>query len=445
MAASAQNTNDRSKVVPIQSGRKTLFGEVAVDANYYSRHMELFDVSRLVIDSCATRADLRIIEDSDDEVEQCLQTRIDSLLGVDWRLEGGSETVREWLTDQLKRHYDSIVTNAFSARLYGYSVQERIYEKKDGYIQVARVSEKPFEWFVPKRDGTLWFRPRSPILVLPDSAQALMDGIQVDTEFKFLLTVHQGTHRNPRGKALLAYLFWPWFYRKATWQFWMQFLERSGQPLLVGSGNDPAQMAQQLALAVQDAVVAVPKDSKVEAIGGNSKGDAFNAAEDRLVRRIQKVLLGQTLTSDVGGAGGKGARALGEVHNEVRQDKTMGDLKLVGPAAQNYLDALVVLNFPSSRGIKLIYSIDKGLETARANRDVAFVNSGNIEFTEQYYQREYGFKDGDIKVKEVTPQQQTPEGSKDTNNANADGAGSDANKDSDTNSDGSKKDGEADN
>jgi hypothetical protein len=431
LAVSAQNTNVKNndgKVVPIRAGRRALFGELAKDPQSYFDSLELFDVSQLVIDSAAARTDLRIIEDSDDEVQQCLETRIDSLVGVDWRLEGGSEEVRLWLTEQLQRHYDTIVTNAFAAKLYGYSVQERIYAERDGYIIVDRVSEKPFEWFVPRRDNTLWFRPKTFIVIPQTRDEFMVDGIQVDTEFKFLLTKHRATWRNPRGVAILAYLFWPWFYRKATWQFWMQFLERSGQPLLVGSGNDPAQIATQLALAVQDAVVAVPKDSKVEAIGGNSKGDAFNAAEDRLVRRIQKVLLGQTLTSDVG-SGGKGARALGEVHNEVRQDKTVGDIKLVQPAVQNYIDALVALNFPSSRRVVLVYSIDRGLETARANRDVAFVNSGNLEFTEQYYEREYGFRKGDIKVKEVAAAKQTPADSSNTNKNNADQGGDNTQKD----------------
>lgn len=415
------------KTQQVTSRKKAIFGEVATDASYFWRNLELFDVSQLVLDSAATRSDLRIIEDSDDEVQQCLETRIDTLLGVDWRLEGGSESVREWLTEQLKKHYDTIVTNAFNARLYGYSVQERIYgTDAEGKIVVERVSEKPFEWFVPRRDGTLWFRPLTAGIIIPgQTGQEMMDGVQVDTTFKFLLTRHKPTWKNPRGKALLAYLFWPWFYRKATWQFWMQFLERNGQPLLVGSGADPAQMAAQLALAVQDAVIGIPKDAKVDAIGGQSKGDAFNAAEDRLVRRIQKVLLGQTLTSDVGGGDGKGAKALGVVHNEVRLDKTVGDLKLVGGACQNFVDALVMLNFPSSRPIKLVYAIDRGLETARATRDSTLVNTGNIEFTEQYYQREYGFKDGDIKVKPVAGGgKQQPEDTGKQNEDNADDKGS---------------------
>lgn len=406
--------SESAKVIPISSARRSLFGEVAAPKFSLDRFNELFDISQLVQDSCATRSDLRVIEESDDEVQQCIETRMDTLVGVDWRLDGGSEEVREWLTAQLKRHYDYLVQTAWMAKLYGYSVMERVWEKQDNYYVVARLPEKPFEWFVPRRDGTLWYRSKYSIL-LPDAYNAI-DGQQVDTQFKFLLTVNKPTFRNPRGKALLAYLFWPWFFRKATWQFWMQFLERNGQPLLVGTGDDPAKIAEQLALAVQDAVIGVPKSTTIQAISPNNKGDAFVLAEEHLVTRIQKVLLGQTLTSDTGGSG---SYALGEVHNEVRLDKTLGDLKLITPTVQNYVDALRLLNFPSSRPVNLVYSIDRGLESGRANRDAAMVNSGNITFTEQYYKREYGFKDGDFKVVDPAGKKQTPADNKATNEANA--------------------------
>lgn len=426
MAASADN-----KVVSIESRRRSLFGEVAGRDNVFDRNLELFDVNRLVLDSMASRSDLRIIEESDDEVQQCIETRMDTLVGVDWRLEGGSEEVREWLTEQVKKHYDTIVRQAWQAKLFGYNVMERIWVKEEGRYIVQRLPEKPFEWFIPKRDETLWYR-RTTSIIMPVNGD--LNGEQVDTNFKFLLTRNNPTWRNPRGKALLAYLFWPWFYRKATWQFWMQFLERNGQPLLVGKGPDPNAIATALALAVQDAVIGVPTGTEVEAIAPSNKGEAFNLAEDRLVRRIQKVLLGQTLTSDTA-TKGSGAKALGEVHNEVRLDKTIGDLKLVGPTVQNYLDALRLLNFPSSRPVNLVYAIDRGLESGRANRDATMVNSGNIVFTEQYYQREYGFKDGDFKVVDPAGKKQTPTDNKDTNEDNSQGGSKDGQQDTTTEED----------
>jgi phage gp29-like protein len=399
LASTADN-----KIVPISAAsgaRRVLTTEVAVTDRYLDRYIEMFDVARLVHDSSATRSDLRIIEESDDEVQQCIETRVDKLLGVDWRLEGGSQEVRDWLTAQLRRHYETIIQNSWNAKLYGYNVMERIWKKDGAYWVVDRLSEKPFEWFTPKRDDTLWYRPFNRI-VLPENYNVIIDGVAVDTTLKFLLTRNKPTYKNPRGKALLAYLFWPWFYRKATWQFWMQFLERNAQPLLIGKSADPAQMVQQLALAVQDAVIAIPLNAEVDSVGGNHKGDAFNIAEDRLVRRIQKVILGQTLTSDVahGASGGSsgGARALGQVHNEVREDKTLSDLKLVGPVLQNYIDALITLNFPSSRGVRFVFAVERGLEGARATRDATLANTGQVSFTEQYYMREYGFQPGDLQV-----------------------------------------------
>ncbi len=379
--------------------RKSLFQELATTVpnnSLYSSLEASIDVQQLVADSCATRTDLRRIEDGDDEVQQCIETRIAALLNVDWRLDGGSVANNQWLTEQTKRHYTELVTNAISAMFYGYNVMERVWKLEDGRYIVDRVTEKPFEWFVPYRDGRLFFRPRNSLIALP--AQLTPTGeVLVDTEFKFLLTRYKPTYRNPRGRALLAVLFWPWFFRKATWQFWMQFLERSGAPLLVGKGGDPKQMAMQLAAAVQDAVIAVPKEGSVEAISPKNTGEAFVLAEEHLVKRIQKVLLGQTLTSDTA-TKGSGAKSLGEVHNDVRQDKTLADLKLVGPTVQNYIDALVSLNFPSSTPVKLIHAIDRGLETGRANRDALLLNTGTVLLTEAYYQREYGFQAGDMKI-----------------------------------------------
>jgi hypothetical protein len=46
--------------------------------------------------------------------------------------------------------------------------------------------------------------------------------------------VREPTYRQPYGRALYSQLYWPWFFRKMGWQFWMKFLERWGTPFLVG-------------------------------------------------------------------------------------------------------------------------------------------------------------------------------------------------------------------
>lgn len=398
-AVNKQTPQDQETAAVAKSaGRALLTQNVASPLELFDKFASTVDLAQMVADSNATRSDLRLILESDDEVAQCLDTRLDKLLGVDWRLSGGSEYARAFVTEQVKQHYDTLIENSFMARWYGYDVMERVYAKSGGFWYVKDLLPRPFEWFSVKRDRSLWYQPAYGVTQYGNNVYALRpDGMNVDTHLKFLLTLHRPTFYNPRGKAQAVYLFWPWFYRKCNWQFWMQFLERNGQPLLVGKSANPTQMASELAKAVQDAVIAVGPNDDVAAVSPNNKGEAFVLAEDRLVRRIQKIILGQTLTSDVGG-NGTGSRALGEVHNEVRGDKTMSDLKLVRPTVQNYIDALVALNFPRSTKIEMVYAVDRGLEAARANRDANLMNTNQVEFTEQYFIREYGFQPGDIKV-----------------------------------------------
>lgn len=389
--------------------RRSLFGETTDMLSVWENRSVFADVVRLVQDQRVSRTELRLIQ-LDDEVQQCIETRVDSITDVDYRLEdnGASEEITKFLSAQLEIFYPDLVSNAFNARLYGYDVMERIYDyDEDNNIVVKELLAKPFEWFRPDYRRDLYFTPRG---------FSGMQGLLVDTEYKFLLTLNKPTYKNPRGQALLAWAWWPWFYRSVTWQFWMQFLEKAGSPLLVGTGNDPEAIADALALAYQDAVIGVPTGSTVEAVSSNNKGEGFNVAEDKLVRRIQKLLLGQTLTSD-SGANGNGSRAQATVHNEVRKEKTISDIKLIRPTVQNFLDALCKINFPGSPIPKLIYDIDRGLEIERAGRDAILLNSGGIKFTPIYYTRNYGFKEDEFEIpEEVKPNDMNGDKNKNPNN-----------------------------
>ena len=85
-----------------------------------------------------------------------------------------------------------------------------------------------------------------------------------------------------------------------------------------------------------------------------------NSAETASIRRIQKVILGQTLTS--GTDGGSGNRALGGVHNDVRIDKRNSDIQLVTPTVQAMVDALLVWNGYAPGDVVFSMSDGKGLE-----------------------------------------------------------------------------------
>ncbi|MEG1710121.1 MAG: DUF935 family protein, partial [Acinetobacter sp.] len=114
-------------------------------------------------------------------------------------------------------------------------------------------------------------------------------------------------------------------------------------------------------------------------------------------RRIQKVILGGTLTS---GTDGTGSRALGEVHLEVQNSKYRADIRMIMPTIQAILNALCDLN--GWQHHRIIIGEEKSLEAPKADRDVKLKNAG-ANLTPQYFLREYGLQDGDIAETQQLP------------------------------------------
>lgn len=338
----------------------------------------------------------------DDEIAQAVETRMDALISTPVRLEPSDTPQSLFVQDQLKNNLDAVIAGAFQARLFGYSVMEVVYkdlsaEKGVGSIGIEFVGEKPLEWFEPKSDGRLMY--------YPDNGAGGVYGIEIDQVNKFLLTRCKPTYLQPYGEALLSRLYWPWFFRYNGWKFWAKFLERFGAPLLVGKSTDTKAMVSALLLAHSQAVIGIDRADSVEAVGasGGNNGAAFESFETALIRRVQKLVLGQTLTS--GTDGGSGNRALGQVHNSVRNDKRDSDIRLVRPTVQHLVDSLCQLN--GFQPLEVVFADETGLEADRATRDKDLYAVG-VRFTPEYFKDAYALTDDDFTVTSATPVDATP-------------------------------------
>jgi len=197
---------------------KALYNEQAIDY-LVNPLFQYADTDETLKKLGVHRKELRVLE-SDDEITACIETRREALISTPWRLELGKARVNNFIWQELDRMIVSTLRGAFNAVLYGYSVQEVIYEQRsDGKIGLKEVCEKPFEWFEPKSDGRLLYR-------------SMMNpmGEEVDKQFKFLLTIRNETYRQPYGEALLSRLYWAWMFRTNGWKFWAKNLERAGIP-----------------------------------------------------------------------------------------------------------------------------------------------------------------------------------------------------------------------
>lgn len=369
--------------------RSSLFSEQATE-----RMLTLFnampDPDEVLRKAGMTRAQLRPME-SDDDISAALDTRREAVLAIPWRLEvdgGGTNEQTDWLWDEFERVAESAMRGAFAAVPYGYSVMEVVYKNsEDGRLTWQEVTEKPFEWFIPKLDGRVLYR----------STAAPM-GEETDPR-KFILTARQPTYRNPYGEALFSRLYWPWYFRVQGWRFWAKWLERFGIPMLLGkTSGDPQLLAERLATAVQNAVAAVGQGDEVAVLEQKSGGAQFEVFERAILTRYQRTILGQTLTSDVSSSGGSFAAA--KVHDEVRKDKRDADVRMVTRSMQRLVDILWTENRFPGKPPEFVMQDDTGLEEPRAARDATLVNAGIVRLTKDYLLRVYDYEEEDIEVPE---------------------------------------------
>jgi phage gp29-like protein len=378
---------DKSTVkVDVKNPESAIFHEEAVSAlvKYITRFPDQDEVLR----KAGIRRDRLRVLLYDDEIAQACETRLDALLATPLRIEPTDSKQSQQLNDLLQDFWLVAKSGAWQARLFGYSVLEAVYERRaDGLIGLNYLGEKPMQWFEPRQDGRLMF--------FADNGNNGTTGlgVEVDQRYKFFLTTCRATYSQPFGESLLSRLYWPWYFRNNGWKFWAKFLERFGSPLLVGKSTDPKAMVAALLSAHSQAVMGIDREDSVDAVSlpsGNS-GQAFEAFETNLVRRIQKVILGQTLTS--GTDGGSGNRALGQVHDNVRTDKRNSDIQLIQPTLQKIVDALCDLNGFDRH--EVVFTDEVGLEAARATRDKDLYAVG-VRFSQGYFEDNYDLKAEDF-------------------------------------------------
>lgn len=329
----------------------------------------------------------------DDEIYQCVEKRQGGLEKMPFRIESDNDAVAKIITDLVKEWWSSIIIGAQNARWYGYSVIEVEYDDNalhidsdtiTPYIGWKWVGEKPMEWYEPKQDGRL---------LLYAAYNDQNKDIECDQIFKHFLTQCKPTYKNPYGEALLSRLYWLWFFKNNSRKMWAKFVERFGNPLLVGkSQSDNVAMRNALLQAHASSVIAVSTMESVEAVNaqGNSGATAFEGFSDRIEKGIQKLVLGQTLTS---GTDGGGSRALGTVHLQVQQEKVDADIRMIAPTIQAMINGLCDLN--GWKRVTIILGDEQDLQNEKADRDVKLKNAG-ATLTPGYFIREYGLQEGDV-------------------------------------------------
>ncbi len=340
-----------------------------------------------------------VLEDltADDQVCMAMNNRKLRVLNKgDYDFKPGLVTGQEATTeaknicDDLTKDLEAIdLRNVFSAILdapfYGYSVLELLWEKQGNKIGLADIVAKPLEWFVFDDKGQVCFAGKNSL-----DPEPLPPG-------KFVLARHFPTFKNPYGVRLLSRCLWPVAFKRGGIQFLTRFIEKFGQPWIIAksSGNEEERvsLAHKLAAAVQDAVAVLPLGAEVaiEAVAGRA-GDLHEKYLQRWDKAISKVLMGQTLTSEMDGSG---SRAASETHYGVAEDIQDADQFMV---CQTMCDiARVYRDINANSGVLApVFAFNEPQDyLARAQLDKTLHGTG-VRFTKAHYARHYGLAEDEF-------------------------------------------------
>lgn len=286
-----------------------------------------------------------------------------------------------------------IISQILNAPLFGMVPIEIVWKADGGKLRIADLVPVPFRWFGFDSANEPRFL----------SSNNMINGEPVPAG-KFVFARHFPTYDNPYGIRLLSRCFWPAFFKRGGIKFWVQFVEKYAGMFLHGKYQNPAdadKMLDQLSNMIHAAVGVSPVGSEVEVIQGDAAGssDVYEGFKSAMDSEISKVILGQTLTTEVGD---RGTQALGTVHHQVLEAYRAADRRLVEKVFNEI--AWLYQQVNDSRAISPVFAFQskEDHKTDLADRDEKLHRMG-VKFQKSYLERRYGFEGGDIEIAEKTP------------------------------------------
>jgi phage gp29-like protein len=169
---------------------------------------------------------------------------------------------------------------------------------------------------------------------------------------KFLVFAPYGRHEDPYGLPALRSVWWLAYFKRQVLRFWVMFAEKFGAPTTVikhplgATEREKAAYRRIVGSIQQETGLVVPEGVDLSLLEAQRSGTVSTYSD--LVRfcneEMSKALLGQTLSTE---ATERGARSLGEVHLQVRQDIVRQDAQALCALITGQLVRWIVeLNFP---------------------------------------------------------------------------------------------------
>lgn len=297
----------------------------AADAGDVRRQAELFEE----------------MEEKDAHLFSQFQTRKLAVQGLEYEITpDGTEALAQKTADfciemlWALTDWDDYVLDFLDALPKGYSMHELRWSVSGSENRVTGL-----RWIHPKKI-TFWNSLTPRILTEEESVRGIDP-----PPFKFAYHRAKARSGYDTRAGIMRVCAWMYLFKNYDLKDWVAFAEVYGMPLRIGKYEQGASADDKKALIAairslgSDAAGIISKSTEIEFIEAQKSGslNIYETLAHFCDAQMSKAILGQTLTTEAGGMRGEGSRALGEVHNEVRQDLVRADAKALAKTIRNQI------------------------------------------------------------------------------------------------------------
>ncbi|HWR12478.1 MAG TPA: DUF935 family protein [Rectinemataceae bacterium] len=328
----------------------------------------------------------------DEQVETAWASRCSAATRTPWNVvPGASDRASKKIADFCKEIYQAYKIKDINAGLlehilYGFVPVELLWDSVDGNWIPLNIVPKPQEWFGFNKENKL---------VLKKGLTEIEDL----PEYRFQVLQNRPTYINPYGVKLLSKIFWSVTFRRSGARWWAVFTEKFGGAFATAkhprgaTEKETNEILEMLENLITCGVATFPEDTSIDINTDTAKSQAtgnFSEFESFFNANISKVLLGATLTTDIGKTGSYSAA---QVHLDVREDFALSDREAIVDFHNDVLRKITVFNFGNDAASpRFIFQEPEDLKAPVADRDQKIYALG-WRPTKQYIAETYGISE----------------------------------------------------
>lgn len=289
----------------------------------------------------------------DTHLQATLETSEQAIAELEWELvppdkpKAKELRAKEWVEEIVRNHpqLPKLIGHQVGARYFGYAVTEKSFVRDDARLVPGELTFHP-----PRRFG---FDQQTGKFIWRDWNMPSV-GVDFLAEFpnRFIVSRPRVTGDVPVREGLVRVLMWAALFRNWTLSDWLKLGEIAWKPWRTGTykkGTEDKDIDNLVAILeglTSSGVAMLPEGTelKIEWPTGGKEKAGHQVLYVVMAGEISKVVLGQTLTTEVGSTGGN--RALGEVHESKEEKKRNATARWVAADLQrDFVEPLFALNY----------------------------------------------------------------------------------------------------